>query len=462
MSDRTLYRAPYLHTPASPFLDPEALKTEQDGGILVGPGAAGRGTILASGDFSRVRAAAPDAAVHDLRGPDTRPGMLLPGFVDTHVHYPQVRVLGGLGMPLMEWLDRNTLPEETKFSDALYARTVAKEFLSGLASHGTTTALVFGSHFAVAMDEFFGEARTSRLRIVAGQVVSDRMLRPELHTTPELAYREGKALIGRWHGGQNPGSEEAGAEDRLLYAVTPRFSLSASEGLLDVCAALLKETPGARFTSHINENLQEIETVRTLFPQARDYLETYERAGLLGRRSVLAHNVHVTERELHSMTAHRCTAAHCPCSNSALGSGFFPLRRHLEAGVHVSLGTDVGAGTGFGMLKEGLQAYFMQQLMPGGHPLSPAHLLYLSTLAGAEALDLQAECGDFSVGKAFDAVYLNPLPGTTLSAVIQHAEGPERVLAALFTLGGAADVRQVWVGGDSVYARPPVNEGKAD
>ena len=449
MSDRTLYRAAYLHTPENPFLHPGALKTEQDGGILVGPGSAGHGTILASGEFAAVRAAAPDAAVLDLRGPDARAGVLLPGFVDTHVHYPQVRVLGGLGMGLLEWLDRNTLPEEAKFSSAPYARTVAREFLSGLVGHGTTTALVFGSHFAAAMDEFFGAARASGLRIVAGQVVSDRMLRPELHTTPELAYTEGKALIARWHGGP-----DTGTEDRLLYAVTPRFSLSASEGILDACAALLRETPGARFTSHINENLQEIETVRTLFPHARDYLDTYERAGLLGRRSVLAHNVHAGDRELGSMAAYHCSAAHCPCSNSALGSGFFPLARHLAAGVHVSLGTDVGGGTGFGMLKEGLQAYFMQQLMPGGHPLSPAHLLYLSTLAGAEALDLQETCGDFSVGKAFDAVYLRPGAGTPLETVIRHAEGPERVLAAVFTLGGAADVRQVWVGGESVYARP--------
>ncbi len=425
-----------MHTPASPFVRPDALHTETDGGVLVQDG-----TILASGDYPVIRAGAPDAEVHDLRGPDSQPGVLLPGFVDTHIHYPQVRVLGGLGMRLLEWLDRNTLPEEAKFADAAYARAVAGEFLSGLASHGTTTALVFGSHFASGMDEFFALAQEAGLRIVAGQVVSDRMLRPELHTTPERAYSEGRALIRRWHG-----------RGRLLYAVTPRFSLSASEGVLDACAALLHETPGARFTTHINENVQETQTVRELFPDARDYLDTYEQAGLLGRRSVLAHNVHPLERELESMASHACTAAHCPCSNSALGSGFFPLGRHLAAGVHVSLGTDVGGGTGFGLLKEGLQAYFMQGLMPGGHPLSPAHLLYLSTLAGAEALDLQATTGDFSAGKAFDAVYLRPPPGTPLEAVMTHAEGPERVLAALFTLGSATDVRQVWVGGDRVYA----------
>lgn len=430
-----LYRAAFMHTPASPFQRTDALHTEEDGGLLVDGG-----TILASGNFSSIQAAHPDAEVVDLRGPDSRPGVLLPGFIDTHVHYPQVRVLGGLGMPLLEWLERHTLPEEAKFGDADHARAVAKEFLAGMASHGTTTALVFGSHFAGAMDEFFAQAAHSGLRIVAGQVLADRMLRAELHTTPERAYREGKALIERWHG-----------QGRLLYAVTPRFSLSASDGLLDACAALLRETPGARFTSHINENVQEIAVVRDLFPEARDYLDTYERAGLLGRRSVLAHNVHVSERELGSMAAHRCTVAHCPCSNSSLGSGFFPLGRHLAAGVHVSLGTDVGGGSGFGMLKEGLQAYFMQQLMPGGVPLSPAHLLYLCTLAGAEALDLQGQTGDFSAGKTFDAVYLRPPAGTPLSAVMRHAQGPERLLAALFTLGSSADVQQVWVGGDTVY-----------
>lgn len=425
-----LYRAAYMHTPASPFQDSGALNTEEDGGLLVDGG-----TILAGGSFATVRAAYPDAEILELRG-----GVLLPGFVDTHIHYPQVRVLGGLGMPLLEWLERHTLPEEAKFGDAGYARAVAVEFLAGLASHGTTTALVFGSHFAGAVEEFFSQASASGLRIVAGQVLADRMLRPELHTTPERAYREGQALIRRWHG-----------QGRLLYAVTPRFSLSASEGLLEACAALLRETPGARFTSHINENVQEIEVVRGLFPEARDYLDTYERAGLLGRRSVLAHNIHVSGRELGSMAAHRCTAAHCPCSNSSLGSGFFPLARHLAAGVHVSLGTDVGGGTGFGMLKEGLQAYFMQQLMPGGVPLSPVHLLYLCTLAGAEALDLQGQTGDFSAGKAFDAVYLKPPAGTPLKTVMEHAHGPEGVLAALFTLGSSADVKQVWVSGDTVY-----------
>ncbi|TDE86127.1 guanine deaminase [Deinococcus sp. S9] len=429
----TLYRATFMHTPASPFTAPDTLQIQEDGALLVEDG-----RILAGGPYAQVRAAQPRAEVVDLRG-----GVLLPGFIDTHVHYPQVRVLGGLGMQLLEWLDRNTLPEEARLSDPVYARAVAREFLSALASNGTTTALVFGSHYASAMDVFFEEAARTGLRVMAGQVVADRLLRPELHTTPERAYAEGKALIERWHG-----------VGRALYAVTPRFALSASEGILDACGALMRECEGVRFTSHINENPREIETVLQLFPGARDYLDPYERAGLVTRRSVLAHNVHPTGRELAALADYRCSVAHCPCSNAALGSGLFPLRRHLQAGVHVSLGTDVGGGTGFSMLKEGLQAYFMQQLLgSAGAVLGPAELLYLATRAGAEALDLQDLTGDFGVGKAFDAVYLRPLEGTTLATVLRHADSSARVLAALFTLGTGQDVAQVWVGGDSVYRR---------
>ena len=298
----TLYRATFLHTPENPFQTAVALRVEEDGGLFVRDG-----QIVQSGPFAEVRAAHPAEAVEDVRG-----GLLLPGFVDTHVHYPQVRIIGGLGVPLLEWLDRYALPEEEKFGDDAYAAAVAREFVSGLTRNGTTTALVFGSHFESAVDILFEEASRVGLRTVAGQVVSDRLLRPELHTTPERAYSEGKALIEKWHG-----------RGRNLYAVTPRFSLSASEGILDACAALMQAFPSVRFTSHINENLAEIETVRRLFPGCRDYLDTYERAGLITRRSVLAHNVHPAERELGAMAAHGCTAAHCPCSNSSLGSGFF-------------------------------------------------------------------------------------------------------------------------------------------
>ncbi|MFN3267395.1 MAG: guanine deaminase, partial [Deinococcales bacterium] len=428
MQNLTLYRASVLHTPQNAFQNPGALVAFDDGAVVVQ-----NGVILEMGDYSSIALKYPTAQLEDMRG-----AVLLPGFIDTHIHYPQGRVLGGLGMALLEWLEVNTLPEEVKFSSRSHAKTVAREFLYGLASHGTTTALVFGSHFASAMHEFFTEAENSGLRIVAGQVVSDRLLRPELHTTPEAVYTEGKMLIQTFH-----------QRGRLLYAVTPRFSLSASEAILEACGALYHEFEGLRFTSHINENTEEVRTVQQQF--GKDYLESYERFGLVARRSVLAHNIHATDSELGRMASAGASVSHCPCSNSSLGSGFFPLKRHLEHGVHVALGTDVGGGTGFGMPKEALQAYMMQQQMPNGYKLKVAQLLYLATLAGAEALDLQEQTGDFSSGKAFDAVLIQPAKNTPLEILFQNASDLERMLAGIFTLGSSADVAKVWVEGQVVY-----------
>lgn len=428
-----LLRAPILHTPRNPFKSAtNALETFSDGALVIQDN-----KIIALGHFADIQVAYPQMEVQDLRG-----GVLLPGLIDTHVHYPQIRVIGGLGMTLLDWLERNTMPEELRFADAVYARTVAKEFLHGLSAHGTTTALVFGCHFAVGQGEFFREALASGLRIISGMVLSDRLLRPEMHQTPERAYQASTDLIRRFH-----------QQGTLLYAVTPRFSLSASEAMLEVCQTLQREHSSLRFTSHINENDREIETVKGLFPWAKDYLETYERFDLLHRHSVLAHSVHPTDSELSRMAASKTSISHCPCSNAALGSGIFPMTRHLRHGVHVSLGTDVGGGTGFSLFKEALQAYMLQRLAPDGTMLSPAHMLYLCTLAGAEALGLEAQVGDLSVGKDADLVYLRPPAKSPLEAVMKHAVTPERMLAGIFALAGQESIKQVWVSGQTVYRR---------
>jgi guanine deaminase len=363
---------------------------------------------------------------------------VLPGFVDTHVHFPQVRIIGALGMPLLDWLEHSALPEEAHLADPGYAATVAAEFVAGLASAGTTTALVFGAHFPAAVDALFAEAAMTGLRVTSGLVVSDRILRPDLLTSPEAAYDEGLALAKRWHG-----------VGRSRYAVIPRFSLSCSEGLLDACAALLDAVDGAWFTSHINENLAEVQTVTGLFSECPDYLTSYERHRLVGDRSVFAHNVHPTSRELRVMAELGASVAHCPTSNAALGSGLFPLRRHVEHGVRVALGSDVGAGTGFSLLKEGLQAYFVQQLLgEEGVLLGPAHLLHLATAAGARILGLADEIGDLSIGKQFDAVWLRPPLGTPLEVGLRHAAGPAEALAKAFSLGTLFDVARTYVSGN--------------
>lgn len=420
----TLFRGSFLDTPTDPFTG-GTLRAEEDGALVVRDG-----VIVARGTFAELRGQHRDEELVDLSG-----GVVLPGFVDTHVHFPQVRVIGGLGMPLLDWLDRCALPEEARLADPSYAAGVATDFVRGLVGAGTTTALVFGSHFAGAVDAVFTEAARVGLRITSGLVVSDRLLRDDLLTSPARALEESVALAQRWHG-----------TGRARYAVTPRFSLSCTDELLAACAEALATVPGAMVTSHVNENVREIETVRHL--HGCDYVASYDRHGLVGAGTVLAHDVHPTDADLATLGARGAAVAHCPTSNAALGSGLFPLARHRSHGVRIALGSDVGAGTGFSLLKEGLQAYFAQQLLgDAGLPLAPTHLLHLATTAGADALGLADQVGDFSVGRRFDAQWLQPAEGTPLEVGLAHATGPEDALARVFALGTPADVRSVWIDG---------------
>jgi len=425
-----LLRAPVFHTPANPFLQERALECHWDGGLLI---RAGR--VAASGDYAAVRAAHPEAESRDWRG-----GFLLPGFVDTHIHFPQVHVIGHLGRSLLDWLQECALPEEARMADEAYARRVACAFVRAVARHGTTTALAFGAHFAEATAALFETAAGAGLRLISGLVLSDRGLRPELHQTPNAAYEAATELIGRFH-----------KRGRLLYAVTPRFAVSTSEAMLEVCQTLVREHEGLRLQTHLNENPDEIAEVKRRFPWAVDYLAVYERFGLCGPRMVMAHDVHPTDSELGRLAAEGTSVAHCPCSNGALGSGIFPLRRHVQAGVRCALGTDVGGGTGFGILKEALQAYLLQRVAAPPFVLGPAHLLYLATRAGAEALGLGGETGDFQPGKAADFVYLRPPAESPLAGVLARAETPESALAALFTMAGPESVAEVRVEGAAIY-----------
>jgi guanine deaminase len=355
------------------------------------------GVIRATGEYSSLRDFEPDAVVRDWRG-----SVILPGFIDTHVHFPQTRIIGGLGWPLLDWLRLHALPEEVRMGDPTYARAVAAEFIRALARHGTTTALVFGAHFGEAMDCLFQAACAGGIRIASGLVLSDRLLPESLRQTPEQAYRISRDLIARYHG-----------RNGQRYAVTPRFALSASEGMLEVCAALLREQPDLLFQTHINENPQEVTDVLAAFPWAESYLAVYDRFSLAGPRSVFAHNVHISDAELAHLAASGASVAHCPASNAVLGSGIFPMHRHLSQAV----------------------------------TLSPAHLLYLATRAGAEVLGLAAETGDFTPGKSADLVRLCPPEGTPLAAAVKRSESLPGLLAALIAQAGPESVREVRVRG---------------
>ncbi|HEX4686673.1 MAG TPA: guanine deaminase [Nocardioides sp.] len=434
-----LFRATLLDAPDDPFRG-GVLRAEDDGGLLVDD----EGIIAARGSFASLASAHPRAEVVDLSG-----GLVLPGFVDTHVHFPQLRCIGALGMPLLEWLERCALPEEARLADTAYAVELARAFVHALAGAGTTTALVFGAHYLDATEALFAEADRLGLRVTSGLVVSDRDLRDDLLTTPGRAYDEALTLAKRWHGVR-----------RNRYAVTPRFALSCTPELLDSCAALLNDVPGSILTSHVNENTAEITRVRELFPEASSYVDTYVRHGLLGPGSVLAHDVHPTGDELAVLAAAGAAVSHCPTSNLTLGSGLFPLGAHLDAGVPVTLGSDVGAGTGLSLFKEGLQAYFVQQALgDAGVSLTSAHLLHLATTAGAVALGLGPIVGSFGEGMAFDAMWLRPSPGTPLDILLRYASSADDALAKAFAHATSADVAQVWVAGALVSADqwwPPV------
>ncbi|HEY4085488.1 MAG TPA: amidohydrolase family protein, partial [Bryobacteraceae bacterium] len=233
------------------------------------------------------------------------------------------------------------------------------------------------------------------------------------------------------------------------------FAPSTSEAMLEVCQTLLRENPALLFTTHVNESAAEVAQVLQAFPWAGDYLAVYEKYDLVGPRSVLAHNVHATDAELARLAERQAAIAHCPCSNAVLGSGIFPLQRHLSAKVRFALGSDVGAGTGFGILKEALQAALMQRVAPEPVVLTSAQLLWMATRAGAEALGMAEEIGDFTPGKAADLVYIKPAAGTPLHAVLTHTEDPERMLNAVITLAGAESVCEVRVEGDVVYEGKP-------
>jgi guanine deaminase len=422
----TIVRAQVAHTPRNPFISEDALETFSDGAVAFGDG-----RIVACGSWAEVSLGVGDADVLDARD-----AVLLPGFVDCHVHFPQIRVIGALGLELMEWLRSVALPEEARLADSGYAAAVAERFVRGLIGNGTTTALVFGSHFADAQDALFSAVWDAGLRVASGLVVSDRGLLPELQVSPESAVELGRDLIRRWHG-----------HGLIRYAVSPRFSVSCSEELLAACGELAGEAPGILVTSHLNETLGEIESVRSLFPWARDYLETYERYGLVGDRSVFAHDVHVEDAELRRLAGAGASVAHCPSSNAFLGSGLFPMRRHLDFGVPVGLGTDVGAGTGLSMLKEGLVAYQVQMLSDLGARLGPAELLWLATGAGAAALGLSDEVGDLAVGKSADFVLVRAPERSTLAAVLTRSESVEQTLGALFTLAREESIAEVRVAG---------------
>ena len=360
--------------------------------------------------------------------------LIMPGFIDTHIHYPQTGMMAAYGEQLLEWLNQYIFPTEVKFQDKDYARAVADIFLDQLLSNGTTTALVFAAVFPESVDAFFEAAERRNLCMITGKVMMDRNAPDYICDTAESAYQETKALIQKWH-----------KKGRLRYAVTPRFAVTSTDEQLQKAGKLLKEFPDVYLHTHLSENLKEVAWVKELFPNCTGYLDAYDQAGLVKERSVFAHGIHLTDAEFQRLSEAKSTISFCPTSNLFLGSGFFKIEQSKSAKhpVKVGLGTDVGAGTSFSLLQTANEAYKVAQFRQ--QKLSPFKAFFLATLGGAKALCLEDTLGNFDVGKDADFIVLNP-QATPLMAFRNSAEFPrtlEELSDRAFSLMMMGDDRAV-------------------
>ncbi len=365
---------------------------------------------------------------------------IVPGFIDTHIHYPQTEMIGAYGEQLLSWLEKYTFPVEAKFKDKQYADEISRFFIQQLLRNGTTTALVFASVHPQSVDALFEAAEQFNMRLIAGKVMMDRHAPPALCDTAESSYSESKQLIEKWHG-----------KGRLLYAITPRFAPTSTVEQLQAAQRLRQEFPDVYVQTHLSENPAEIAWVKQLFPERKNYLDVYHHYGLTGQRSVFAHGIHLCDDEWQCLSNTESSVAFCPTSNLFIGSGLFKLAQAWKHQVKVGMGTDVGGGTSFNLLQTLNEAYKVMQLQ--GYSLSAHEALYLATLGGAHALKLEDKIGNFAVGKEADFVVLD-LAATPLQQLRQqHSHTVDEQLFALMILGDDRNTYCTYVNGALAYQR---------
>jgi len=390
------------------------------------------GLIEAVGEAPDILARAPSGAVID----DQTGCLITSGLIDAHVHYPQTQVIGSYGAQLLDWLHNYTFVEEQKFADPAHCARVADFFLDELFRSGTTTAMVYCTVHPSSVEAFFTAAEARGARMIAGKVMMDRDAPTALMDTAERGYDESKALIERWRG-----------RGRLDYAITPRFAVTSTQAQLDAAGALAREFPQLYVQTHANENKAEIARVAALFPEARSYIDVYEKAGLTGPRSVFGHCIHLQDSEVDALAKSRSVAAFCPTSNLFLGSGLFDQARLARAGVRIALATDVGGGTSYSMLRTAAEGYKVLQLKGQSWPALDA--FYRMTLGNARALSLDDRIGSIEPGKEADLIVLDPRATPALAHRMERAGGNIEVeLFAFLTLGDDRAVRQAYVAGE--------------
>lgn len=393
------------------------------------------GRVERLGDAERLLADLPGIELTDYSG-----CLIVPGFIDTHIHYAQTDMIASYGAQLLEWLEKYTFPTERRFADAAHAREVSEFFLDELLRNGTTTAMVFATVHKESVNAIFEAADARGLRLLAGKVMMDRNCPEFLQDTAESSYADSKELIAKWHG-----------HNRLHYAVTPRFAPTSTERQLEFAGRLLDEHPEVYLQSHVAENRNEVAWVAELYPWSRSYLDVYDHYGLLRPRAVYAHCIHLDERDQRRMADTGAAMSFCPTSNLFLGSGLFDTQSAWEMGIRVGIGTDVGGGTSFSMLRTLHESYKVVQL--AGHALSPFKAFYLGTLGSARSLYLDDRIGNFAVGKEADFVVLDPTATPLLQRRMQNTNDLAEKLFVLMMLGDDRAVAATHVMGRRAYVR---------
>ena len=397
-----------------------------DGAVSIGAD----GRILSVGDWSdRLAAAAPAAEIVDHR-----PHLITAGFIDPHIHFPQMQVIGAYAAALLEWLETYTFVEEQRFADLAHATRIASRFFDELIRHGTTTAAAYCSVHPQSVDAFFAEAEKRDMLMVAGKVMMDRNAPPGLCDTPQSGYDDTRSGIARWHG-----------KGRAHYAITPRFAITSTPAQMEMAEALAREFPDLHIQTHVSENLAEIAYANELYPNHGDYVGIYEKYHLLGPKTLLGHCIHLSHRETGVLAETRSVAVFCPTSNLFIGSGLFDYERLHQHGVRIAAATDVGGGTSYSMLRTMDEGYKVMQLR--GQRLTPFRSFYHMTLGNARAMTLDDRIGSLEAGKEADIVVLDSSATPQMALRMETVSSLEQELFLLQTCGDDRIVKETYVMG---------------
>ncbi len=407
--------------------DPFAMGLAAAKPIVSGAVAVDAGRIVAVGDAADLRARFPQARVHD-HGQK----LISAGFIDAHVHYPQTAIIASWGKRLIDWLNTYTFPEEMRFADRAYADDIAGRYLDLVLARGTTTVCSYATIHPESVDAIFAAARSRGMRVFAGKTCMDRNAPEGLRDTAQSAYDDSKRLLEKWHG-----------VERLSYVITPRFSPTSTPEQLAALGSLWREYPDCLMQTHLSEQTDEIAWVKELFPQSLDYLDTYEAQGLLREGAVFGHAIHLTDRERARLIEAGASLAHCPTSNTFIGSGLFDMT--LTQSLRVGLATDTGGGSSFSMLRTMAAAYEVAQLR--GQSLHPAELWWLATQGSARALRAEDKIGNIATGMEADLVVIDLASTPAIAQASARASDLWQALFPTIMMGDDRAVAEVWVGG---------------